>query len=130
MIQWLRDATDLLGASVYLPHSICLSNDPLVLALYVWADLAVFLSYMIIGTCLLFRRHVIFSLSTEDFGLFGAFIILCGCSHLTKTLTLYWGVYRLDIFIMALTAGVSSATAAITLRKTIFHRGATWIKVS
>jgi hypothetical protein len=43
--------------------------------------------------------------------LFGAFIFLCGLSHLTSVVTLFYGVYRLDILVRAAMAAVSVVTA-------------------
>ncbi len=47
----------------------------------------------------------------SKFRSFGAFIFLCGLSHLTMVLTLFSGVYRLDIIVRAAMAAVSVVTA-------------------
>jgi hypothetical protein len=49
--------------------------------------------------------------------LFGAFIFLCGLNHFTETLTMFFGVYRLDVVIVAAMAAVSVVTAIVTTQR-------------
>ncbi|WP_444542164.1 hypothetical protein [Chelatococcus reniformis] len=57
------------------------------------SDLTTWLAYFAIGLTLLFRTvHFIDRGSSALIRLFGAFIFLCGASHLTMVLTLFWGI--------------------------------------
>lgn len=115
----MNDLLNLLGAERYSQHSICLTNDPFMMMLYVWGDGVTGVSYFIIGTVLLLRWHInkmrpsrrLQSLTP----LYGWFIFLCGLSHFTSITTLFWGIYRLDVFVTFAMAGVSGATAYFTL---------------
>jgi hypothetical protein len=114
--EWLYDAS---GASIYYQHAICLTNDPVIMTLYVASDLTIFLSYTLIGVSLLIHSRHTIRLSTRALGLYGAFIFLCGITHLTKTVTLFSGIYRVDVLVVAATAAVSAMTAALTVRETL-----------
>jgi hypothetical protein len=108
-----------LGSERYSQHSICLTSDPVLMTLYIWGDGITFLSYFSIGIVLLLRAQrgnlspVLIRPSLLP--LYGAFIFLCGLSHLTEILTLFWGIYRLDVFITAAMASVSGVTAYYTV---------------
>lgn len=119
----LDKIADALGAGNYYAHSICLTNDPLIMAAYVGGDTVTFLSYMVIGITLLTRRVPV--LAQRDLTiLYGAFIFLCGFSHLTKTLTLFTGIYRLDVLVVAAMASVSAVTAIFTIGDVLRVRAA------
>jgi hypothetical protein len=113
MLQTILDA---LGAARYSQHSICLTNDPLMMFLYIAGDLTTWASYFTIGLALLLRREIPVQLPLRLKGLYGAFIFLCGLSHLSSVMTLFWGVYRLDVFITATMASVSAVTAVMTVK--------------
>lgn len=115
MLEWFWELS---GANVYYQHSICLTNDPLIMMLYVAGDMATFMSYMIIGGSLFWYRIKTMRFSTQALNLYGAFIVLCGLSHLTKTLTLFTGIYRIDILVVMAMASVSVVTALRTLLDT------------
>lgn len=102
---------DMLGAAQYQQHAICLTNDPILMILYVAADLTTWVAYSVIGLALLVKRAEKITLSPAARGMFGAFIFLCGLSHLTMVLTLFVGVYRLDIMVRVVMAAVSAVTA-------------------
>ena len=108
---WLVDA---LGSSRYSAHSICLTNDPVIILLYVVSDLTTAASYFLIGVKLFWYRTATVSFSPVTRGLYGAFIFLCGFSHFTETVTLFTGIYRLDVIVTGAMAGVSIATALTT----------------
>lgn len=120
MHEWLSWLADILGASRYAAHSLCLSNDPFVVNLYVLSDMAIMVAYFVIGGLLLFNardaerfiRFLYFRPAAQ--GLFGAFIFGCGLTHGTMTMTLYYGVYYLDLLVRAATGGISVATAIMT----------------
>lgn len=107
-----NDLLNFFGAERYSQHSICLTNDPVMIFLYVLSDLSTFASYFAIGLALLFVGQVPPGRVRPTMRLlFGAFIFLCGLSHLTSVVTLFSGVYRLDILVRAAMAAVSVVTA-------------------
>jgi hypothetical protein len=110
----LHDLAAFFGADRYAQHSICLTNDPLMLIPYVAGDLTTFVSYFIIGGTLLIKQARSIEFSPTALKLYGAFIFLCGLSHLTEVITLYSGIYRLDVLVTAMMATVSAVTAAFT----------------
>ncbi|GJE44848.1 hypothetical protein [Methylobacterium soli] len=120
MTSWLTQIADLFGASQYVPHSICLSSDPIIIAMYLLFNGSIALSYFTIAGILylIYRnrahvlRAVIIILRDPIFlKLFAIFIVACGATHVTEVLTLYFGVYRLDVFARTVTAGASVSTA-------------------
>jgi hypothetical protein len=114
--RWLYDVT---GAGIYYQHAVCLTNDPIIMTLYIAGDLSIWLAYMVIGVCLFLAREQTMRFSTQALLLYAAFIFLCGLSHLTKTMMLFVGAYRIDVVVVAMTASVSMMTAVLTLRETV-----------
>ncbi len=85
--------------------------------LYITSDIAIWLAYFIIPAIIVFfiqKRHNLPFLPV--FWLFGAFIILCGSTHLIDALMFWWPGYRLSALLRALTAIVSLATAFALIR--------------
>ena len=115
-MQLLTEILNFFGAERYSQHSICLTNDPLMIFLYVLSDLTTFASFMTIGLCLLVNpRAATIGMSRPSMRiLFGLFIFLCGLTHLTSVVTMFYGVYRLDILVRAAMGAVSAVTAIIT----------------
>ncbi len=102
----------LFSSSQYIPHGHCyLWQSPLVW-LHVLSDLLIAIAYYSIPATLIYfiykRRDVPF---IGIFGLFGAFIILCGTGHLLEIWTLWHPVYWLTGVEKAITALVSCFTA-------------------
>jgi len=101
--------------SRFTPHGFCLAWDPGLVRLIAISDVLIALSYFSIPAALLVflrRRH---DLAFKPvFGLFAAFILACGSTHVMGAVTLWVPAYRLDGWINALTATLSVATA-ITL---------------
>jgi hypothetical protein len=96
---------------------------------YVWGDGLTAISYFTIGT-VLYLRWAAFedtpAMARRSLApLYAAFIFLCGLSHLSSLTTLFWGIYRLDVFITASMATVSGATAYFTLYDYINRRDKT-----
>lgn len=81
------------------------------------ADLLIWAAYMAIPIVLLWlvkqRRDVPFP---RIFGLFGAFILACGTTHLIEALIFWWPAYRLSAVVKLATAGVSLATVVAMLK--------------
>jgi chemotaxis family two-component system sensor kinase Cph1 len=78
---------------------------------YIISDLAIWASYFLIPVLLIRmitkRKDVPF---LKIFWLFGAFIILCGITHLIDAAIFWWPAYRLSAFIRFLTALISVFT--------------------
>ncbi|HMP98818.1 MAG TPA: hypothetical protein PKC24_03490 [Cyclobacteriaceae bacterium] len=85
--------------------------------LYITSDIAIWLAYFIIPAIIIFyvqKRHNLPFLPV--FWLFGAFIILCGSTHLIDALMFWWPGYRVSALLRVLTALVSLATAFVLIR--------------
>lgn len=118
-MEWARKIAHFLGSDAYYRHAICLTNDPLIIGLYLVGDLMVWASYMVIGLSLAVTFSGEMRLSRSATVLFGSFIFLCGLTHLTKSLTLFAGVYYLDLGVVLVTAAVSATTAVFTAREAV-----------
>jgi len=111
MLAWLSGIWDTGG---YLPHGLCLAWDPELVWLHVVSDALIAGSYYSIPAAL-----VIFAIKREDlpfpsiFGLFAAFILACGTTHLLGAVTLWEPLYRLDGAVKGATALVSLPTAGV-----------------
>jgi hypothetical protein len=85
--------------------------------LYITSDIAIWLAYFVIPAIIIFfiqRRH---NLPFQPvFWLFGAFIILCGSTHLIDAVMFWWPGYRLSALIRLMTAVVSMVTAFVLIR--------------
>lgn len=112
---YLEAIADFFGAEEYSQHSLCLTNDPIMVWFYVVAGLTIGASYLTISTALIRARQRGVQPRPIAFTLFAAFIMLCGLTHLTAVLTLFFGVYRLDVLIHVATASVSGFTALYTV---------------
>lgn len=111
----IRHVADFFGAERYSQHAICLTNDGLLIGIYTLADMLIFVSYFTISTTLILCRKWGLRPPPMAFQLFAAFIFCCGLTHLTKTLTLFTGVYRLDVLVVVMTATVSAVAAVYTV---------------
>jgi hypothetical protein len=113
----------ILGSDVYVPHSYCLAGDPVLMTLYLSGDFVIFLSYVVIGVSLMFTDPTRINLTPAMRVMYGAFIFFCGLSHFTKTMTLFSGIYRLDVLVVFITAAVSAVCAVITAQQAISSKG-------
>lgn len=116
MIDLFQSVADFFGADRYQPLSASWSGDPSLIFPYVALRLSIWASDWVIGFLLIVNRHMWADMSPTARMTYGAVFILSGSSRLTSALTVLTGVYLLDIFILALTAGVSVATAIYTTR--------------
>lgn len=112
---------DALGAASYAAHSICLTNDPVLIWLYAVHNLMIWASYAIIAVLNFLTKG---RLAGPGYIGFSAFIAWCGATHLTGTATLFWGVYRLDVVVVVATAWISASTAAYMIREWLKWRSA------
>lgn len=85
--------------------------------LYITSDIAIWLAYFVIPAIIIFfiqKHHNLPFLPV--FWLFGAFIILCGSTHIIDALMFWWPGYRVNALVRVLTALVSMATAFVLIR--------------
>jgi PAS domain S-box-containing protein len=104
----------LFDISRFTPHGFCLAWDPGLIWLLGLSDLLVAAAYFSIPAAL-----VVFARRRQDlafrpiFGLFAAFILACGSTHVMGAITLWVPLYRLEAWINVITAGLSLATAVM-----------------
>ncbi len=98
--------------SQFTPHGFCLAWQPGLVWLQAASDILIAAAYFSIPVVLVLflrrRRDLAFK---PIFGLFAAFILACGTTHVLGALTLWVPVYWLDGAIKAITASLSVATA-------------------
>ncbi|OIN60953.1 sensor histidine kinase [Arsenicibacter rosenii] len=85
--------------------------------LYIFSDLAIWSAYMAIPLILI--RFIILKQGIplrSVFWLFGAFILLCGLTHLVDATMFWWPAYRFNAFIRFLTGIVSFATVLALIK--------------
>jgi signal transduction histidine kinase len=100
-----------MNANGFMPHGYCFEWRPGVLWLHVSSDIGIAAAYFGISFTLFYivkkRREVPFQ---PLFLLFGAFIILCGTTHLMAVWVLWYPNYYIEGYIKAATAIVSLIT--------------------
>lgn len=115
MLTWLSDL--LSTSNGFMPHGACFLWLPSILWLHVISDAIIALSYFTIPFALLYfikkRSDLAFPLV---FILFGAFILLCGITHIIGIWTIWQPAYWIYGFVKLATAFVSIATALIVWR--------------
>ena len=85
--------------------------------LYLGSDLVIWLAYFIIPVIIVwFVRQRPDLPFLPVFWLFGAFILLCGTTHLLDALMFWWPAYRLAAVLKSLTAVVSMLTVFALIR--------------
>lgn len=85
--------------------------------LTILSDLTIWLAYFVIPVVLLKLTQTIKNIPfLPVFWLFGAFIILCGFTHLMDATIFWWPAYRFGTLIKLLTALVSLGTVFALLR--------------
>lgn len=117
MDQVIEFITNLFAADDWPPRWICGEWSSFHGWLYITSDIAIWLAYFVIPAIIIFfiqKRHEIPFLPV--FWLFGAFIILCGSTHLIDALMFWWPGYRLSALLRLITALVSLATAFVLIR--------------
>ena len=107
----------LFGPGDFMPHGYCYLWDPGLVWLHVISDTLIAVSYFTIPITLLWfmrkRRDLPFSWM---FGLFGAFIVACGATHVMEVWNLWHAEYWLAGVLKAVTAVASVATAILLAR--------------
>lgn len=111
-MNWLIEY--LFGAASFVPHGYCLLWRPDLVAIHATSDALIALSYFSIPIALM-----VFVRRRRDleypwvFKLFGAFILMCGLTHVVGLVTLWQPIYGAQGLVKAVTAGVSVATAIV-----------------
>jgi PAS domain S-box-containing protein len=107
----------LIMSDLFIPHGHCYLWKTELVGLHLISDLTIAIAYFSIPLTLFY-----FVEKREDlpfnwiFSLFGAFIILCGTTHLLEVWTLWHPVYWLSGTVKALTAMVSVYTAVVLVK--------------
>ncbi|HEX3450174.1 MAG TPA: ATP-binding protein, partial [Isosphaeraceae bacterium] len=101
----------LFDSSGFVPRRLCGEWTAQLILLHNLSDALIWLSYIAIPVVLVYfirpRRDMPFP---SIFWLFGAFIVLCGTTHLMEVVLFYWPHYRLAGLIKLATAIVSVST--------------------
>jgi signal transduction histidine kinase len=101
----------------FMPHGHCYFWRHDLVILHVVSDLLIVLAYYSIPLALFWfvrkKKELPFNWL---FVMFGAFILLCGTTHLMNVFTLYHGVYRAEGLLKLVTGLVSIVTAVMTVR--------------
>ncbi len=107
LARWLFDPSGL------IPHGSCLLWHPGLIWTNALSNLTIGVAYLTIPVALLVFARLRTDLAVKPlFGLFAAFILLCGAGHWLDLLTLWVPVYGVDGVVKAATAIVSLITAA------------------
>jgi signal transduction histidine kinase/CheY-like chemotaxis protein len=104
-------------ASIFIPHGHCYLWKPALVGLHIFSDGLTALAYYSIPFTLVFlvekRRDIPYN---WIFLLFGAFIVLCGTTHIMEIWTLWYPTYWISGVIKAMTAVVSIYTAVMLVK--------------
>jgi PAS domain S-box-containing protein len=102
----------LFSSKGFIPHGVCYTWAPNLLALHVVSDALIALAYFSIPVALVYfvrkRRDLPFN---WIFVLFGVFIVACGSTHAMDVWTIWYPQYWLSGTVKALTAAASVPTA-------------------
>lgn len=108
--------TQLFASEEFMPHGQCFMWYPEVLWMHVIADITIALSYFSIPCIALYilskRACVPFK---WVIGMFAAFIMLCGLTHMLSIWVLWEPIYRFQGVLKMITGAVSIATAILIL---------------
>jgi signal transduction histidine kinase len=108
----LEFLTHLFSSQGFEPHGHCYLWLPEILWLHVISDAFIALAYYSIPIALIYLIHKRRDLTYGWMvAMFGAFILLCGTTHVMNLWTVWHGTYRLEGLVKLLTAAVSIATA-------------------
>ena len=109
--------SELIEYASYMPHGMCLLWQPWLVALHAGSDILIFLSYAAIPLALVgFLRRRPDLRYRGLVGLFAAFILLCGLTHLVSVMTLWVPIYPIQGLLKLATGLVSALTAVVLFR--------------
>ena len=113
----LETLSSLFNSEDFMPHGHCFMWLPQMLWLHIVSDAVIALSYFSIPVAV-----TVFAYKRRDlpfryiFALFGAFIVLCGSTHILSIWVLWNPDYGFEGLVKALTALISAATAGLVWR--------------
>ena len=117
MDQLIEFIIKLLSTSDWPPRWVCGKWSEFHGWLYIGSDIGIWLAYFIIPVIIIWfiqqKPDVPF---LPVFWLFGAFIILCGTTHLIDAVIFWWPAYRLSALIKFFTAIISFITVYALIR--------------
>lgn len=104
-----------------LPHGICLAEQPWIIYGMILAHAGIALAYFAIPAVMYIveARAIERGVDMTAFkvsGLYRAFIILCGLSHLAAIMTIYVAAYEVYLAVLIATMVVSIVTALAVVR--------------
>lgn len=109
---------NLLGTESWPPRWRCGEWSEFHGWLYIYSDIIIWLAYFIIPVIIIwFLQKIPNGKITPIFILFGAFILLCGATHLLDAIIFWVPVYRLSALLRAITAIVSMLTVFSMLKE-------------
>ena len=98
----------------FMPHGYCFLWVPEILWSQIIAEIIIASAYIIISLTLFYlvirRKNIPFSWIVV---LYGVFILLCGLTHITGLLSIWYPIYVLDSILKIVTAAVSIAAAFV-----------------
>jgi PAS domain S-box-containing protein len=105
----------------FMPHGVCL-RTPQQIWLHAGSDGLIALAYFLIPIALLrlFRKRRQEVAFRWLFGLFAAFILTCGLTHVLAIITIWTPIYRFEGLLKAIT-GLVSIAAALLLTRSVPH---------
>lgn len=111
----MSELWDIIFSDQFMPHGYCFLWRPELVWLHAIADVVIALSYFAIPLTIILimkkkGKKIPF---VWVFGMFAAFIFLCGMTHLIELMSIWNPAYYLEGFIKVLTAAVSLATAIV-----------------
>lgn len=102
--------------SSFMPHGHCYQWQPEIVWLHAVSDSTIAASYYSIPFFLVYFAHRRQDLAFKwMFVLFGAFILLCGTTHVLDVWSIWHGTYRLTGIVKMATGAVSLATAILLI---------------
>jgi signal transduction histidine kinase len=104
----------------YLPHRFCYLAQPWLIWTNAPADMAIFLSYVVLFESLFLLAWLVRSQLRPYlwiFLAFGLFILTCGLTHFMEVVTIWWPLYPLSTSVKILCALASVPTAIVFQRK-------------
>lgn len=109
-----------LDTSGFPPRWFCgpaWSDEPAWGWIHIVSDIIIWLSYLSIPAVLLFAARKRGDIPVKGIvGLFAAFVVACGFTHLIEAIIFWWPVYRLAAVAKVITAAVSVATVVALVR--------------
>jgi hypothetical protein len=119
--------TDWFSADGYIPHGFCLSWDPDLMAAVVLSNALIALAYMFVTVVLVFKAIEPTPVVPRWlFWAYAAFIFCCGLSHVLDDVTLWFPVYRLQAFVLVVTALVSLIAAMLPVSIWLTREAGRW----